>query len=169
MKQEEYEAAALYWEQKEAAGVKMEQEELVEEIQKFILSHNTCALATGSDTFIRCTPIEYSWNDGAFWMFSEGGLKFRALKTNLQVSLAIFDDFEGFGKLKGLQVSGKALLIDPDTEEYEQAARFRKIPVEALRRMVHQMYLIKVVPQHFDYLSSDMKERGYDVRQPMDF
>lgn len=169
MKQEEYESAALYWEQKEAVSVKMKQEELSQEIQDFILCHNTCALATGCGTFIRCTPIEYSWHDNAFWMFSEGGLKFRALKTNPQVSMAIYDSFSGFDKIRGLQISGTAEVIDPDSEEYERAACFRKIPVEALRRMAHLMYLIKISPVHFDYLSSDMKERGFYVRQPLDF
>ena len=28
---------------------------------------------------MRCTPIEYSFHDGKFWMFSEGGEKFIGL------------------------------------------------------------------------------------------
>jgi len=32
---------------------------LQEEIEKFIRNHNTCALATGIDEYVRCTSVEY--------------------------------------------------------------------------------------------------------------
>ena len=50
---------------------------LKNEIEKFILNHNTCALATGSGSFIRCTPIEYQYYKNNFYIITEGGLKFK--------------------------------------------------------------------------------------------
>lgn len=58
----DYQKAASYWEEKDT--VKMEKSKLIQEVEEFIASHNTCALATGCDDFVRCTPIEYTYMDG---------------------------------------------------------------------------------------------------------
>ena len=81
---EEYIQAADYWKQKDAQSVKMDRETLEKEVEAYIQENNTCALATGAGEFVRCTPVEYSYHDGAFWIFSEGGEKFAALKKNKQ-------------------------------------------------------------------------------------
>ncbi len=165
MTHEEYTAAANHWIKKDAVSKKMPKAQLWDEIEKYIQSNNTCALATGYGSFIRCTPIEYSWHDNAFWMFSEGGQKFVGLEENKNVCLAIYDRYDGFGKLKGLQVSGTAEIIEPFSEEYIQAAEWKKIPIDALRKLPFTMNLIKVQPKEIDFLNSDFKEAGYDSRQ----
>lgn len=42
-------------------------------IENYISDNNVCALATGTGDYVRCTPLEYSYHDGKFWIFSEGG------------------------------------------------------------------------------------------------
>ena len=79
---EEYQAAARYWEEKDADSVKLEPGKLRSMVEEYIQSNNTCALATGTGDYVRCTPIEYSWHDGCFWMFSEGDKKFIGLEKN---------------------------------------------------------------------------------------
>lgn len=59
-------AAARYWEEKDADSVKLEKAELQARIEAYILTNNTCALATGTGDYVRCTPIEYSYHDGCF-------------------------------------------------------------------------------------------------------
>ena len=98
----DYEKAESFWMDKEKDSVRMEEGELKKRIEAFLASHKTCALATGSGDFVRCTPIEYTYLDGSFYLFSEGGLKFRALKENKNVCLAVYDEYQGFGKTKGL-------------------------------------------------------------------
>lgn len=73
MTKEEYQAAARYWEEKDAVSVKLEPGKLRAMAEEYIRANNTCALATGTGDYVRCTPIEYGWHDGSFWMFSEGG------------------------------------------------------------------------------------------------
>ena len=68
-------------------------------IEEYIQCNNTCALATGYGDFIRCTPIEYSWHNDAFWMFSEGGKKFVGLEENKNVCLAIYDRYDGIKEI----------------------------------------------------------------------
>ena len=77
-------------------------------VLEYINSNNTCALATGTGDYVRCTPIEYSYHDGKFWMFSEGGEKFIGLEKNENVCLAIYDKYDGADNLKSIQVIGKA-------------------------------------------------------------
>ncbi|MCD8075708.1 MAG: pyridoxamine 5'-phosphate oxidase family protein [Lachnospiraceae bacterium] len=168
MTHEEYKVAANHWIEKDAVSKKMPANQLWPVIENYIQANNTCALATGSGSFIRCTPIEYTWYDGAFWMFSEGGQKFVGLEGNKSVCLAIYDRYDGFGKLKGLQVSGKAEIVEPFSEEYIHAAERKKVPVDALKKLPFTMNLIKITPTEIEFLNSDFKEDGYDSRQHYD-
>ncbi len=129
-----YKEAATYWEQKDAQAIQMERSSLLKKMEAFILAHNTCALACGNGDFVRCTPIEYTYKDHTFWMLSEGGLKFQALEGNSNVCLAIYDAYEGFGKLGGMQVTGKAELIEPWSAEYLELLAFKKIKAENLKK-----------------------------------
>lgn len=168
MTHEQFEEAAHYWKQKDAAGKKMGREALTAAIETYILAHNTCALATGTGAFVRCTPIEYAWRDGAFWMFSEGGMKFFALEQNRNVCLAIYDAYGGFGHLGGIQIGGEAELVEPYCEAYIAAAAHKKIPLEALKKLPSPLHLIKVFPKHIDFLNSDFQKQGFDSRQSLE-
>ncbi|MDR3643458.1 MAG: pyridoxamine 5'-phosphate oxidase family protein, partial [Clostridia bacterium] len=102
---------------------------------------------------------------GEFWLFSEGGLKFRALAGNRSVCLAIYDPYSGFSKLGGMQIAGKAEIAEPWSEEYLDLLAFRKIPVESLKKLPHALHLIRVTPTRIDFLWSEFKKLGYDSRQ----
>jgi len=167
MTEEEYQAAVQYWIKKDAAGKHLNGTDLREAIEEYLRHNNTCALATGSGDYVRCTPVEYSWQDGAFWIFTEGGMKFAGLAGNKNVSLAVFDTYSGFGKIRGLQVQGEAEIIEPFCGEYLKAAAFRKIPEEALRKLPSPMHLLKIVPGEFTFLNSVFQRDGYGSRQTL--
>lgn len=174
MTKEEFKKASSYWTEREEENVKMDTAVLKKAIQAYIESNNTCALATGQGADIRCTPIEYVYSDECFYLFSEGGLKFRGLEQNEHVSIAVFDKYggdrqNGFGALKGMQVFGTACIIEPFSEEYLKAAALRKIPVEALKNLPNTMYLIKIVPTRIDVLNSDFKKDGFASRQFIEY
>lgn len=161
----DYESAANYWTEKDKESVQMSDDELRKRIVEFIKENKTCALATASNDMVRCTPIEYNYVDNSFYLFSEGGLKFKGLKENKNVGLSIYASYEGFGKLKGLQVIGKAEMIEPFTEEYNKVCEFRKIPLDVMKKLPKPMNLIKVNPESYDYLDSDLKQEGFGSRQ----
>ena len=165
----DFEKAAFYWEEKDAQSVKMEQGALRIEMEKFIEAHNTCALATGMGDFVRCTPIEYSYQYEKFWMLSEGGLKFRALKNNKSICLAIYDPYSGFDKLGGMQIAGTAKLVEPMSKEYQDLLAFKRIPAESLRKLQHELHLICVTPTQIDFLWSGFKKMGCGPRQHLVF
>ena len=169
MNHQEFQAAAEYWNKKDAESVKMDPSELLRITEDYIQANNTCALATGSGSFVRCTPIEYLYHDRAFWMFSEGGQKFVGLEYNSNVSLAIFDQFEGFGKLKGMQVTGTTEIIEPFSQEYLRIAELKRLSPETLRKLPHQLILLCIVPTRIDFLYSDFKNYGCASRQFIEF
>ncbi|MFR3948914.1 MAG: hypothetical protein ACLTZM_18755 [Ruminococcus sp.] len=78
MTHDQFKKAADYWKNKKQNA--MPEEKLKKTVLEYINSNNTCALATGTGDYVRCTPIEYSYHDGKFWMFSEGGEKFIGLE-----------------------------------------------------------------------------------------
>lgn len=165
----DYQKAQNYWNEKASAANNMDAAPLRRKIEEYICANNTCALATGADGFVRNTPIEYSYHDGCFWMFSEGGLKFVGLEKNPNVCIAIFDKYAGFGKLKGLQVMGTASVVEPFSTEYNAHAAFQKIPLAALQKLNPPMNLIRVQPVSADFLNSDFKQDGFDSRQHLVF
>ena len=109
MKPNEYKKAINFWNKKEAK--KMPAELLKAAVEEFFFNNAVCALATGTGSYVRCIPLEYSYHDGKFWIFTEGGEKFIGLEANKNVSLAVFDKNPNFGELKSVQVTGVAELI----------------------------------------------------------
>ena len=170
MTEQEYHSAATYWTSK--SRMEMPEAELKQYTEDFIKEHSVCALATGSGDYVRCTPLEYSYHDGKFWIFTEGGEKFVGLKKNKNVSLAIFDTNSGFGALKSLQVMGIASIVEPMSEEYVSHAEYKKISVSALQNLYDQgrpMHLLCIIPTRIDILCSDFKKQRYDSRQVIEF
>ena len=167
MTHEDFRKAIDFWSKKDI--VEMPRELLKKAVEAYVLANNTCALATGTGDYVRCTPIEYSYHDEKFWMFSEGGEKFIGLEKNENVSLAVFDKYSDFGTLKSIQVMGKAEIIAPFSDVYNQHAEYKKIPLTALKKMNPPMNLICVRPIKIQALFSDFKQDGYDIRQTLDF
>ena len=163
----DYDQAAAYWVLKDKEAVHMDDADLKEKIESFITEHNTCALATATREFVRCTPIEYNYLEGFFYMFSEGGVKFKGLKDNKHVGLAIYDHYDGFANLKSLQVEGIATIVEPFSEEYIRVLEHKKISVENIKKMPSVLNLIKVYPEIYNYLDSDLKEEGFGARQTL--
>ena len=170
MTTEEYKKAADFWKVKECKEMPIEQLKPI--VEEFLFKSVVCALATGTGDYVRCTPLEYSYHDGQFWIFTEGGEKFIGLEKNKNVSLAVFEKNPDFGKLKSVQVMGTAKLIEPMSSEYVAHAEYKNIPVAALQKLADQgqpMQLICITPVRMDALFSDFKKQGYDSRQKLDF
>lgn len=165
MTDEAYEQAAAFWTKKDATTKKMDDAALKAAIDTFLSEHKVCALATGGGDTIRCTPLEYTWHDGALWIFTEGGLKFRGLKQNKNVSAAVFELNTSFGALKSMQIAGVAEMVAPFSNDYGAEAAFRHIPIETFKKLPKPMWLIKITPREITYLNSDFKKDGYGSRQ----
>ena len=169
MTKKDFEKASQFWTDKDKTAKKMERADILRAADDFLKTHNTCALATGTGTFVRCTPIEYTYTDGAFYLFSEGGLKFKALAQNDSVSMAVFDQYVSMGSVKGIQITGAASIVEPFSPEYLKILAVKKIPVQALKQIDYTMNLIKIIPSRIDMLDSEFKRNGFDSRQFIEF
>lgn len=165
MTEEQYKQAVSFWERRDEKEKKMEGAALYEWIDEFLSEHKVLAFASGSDELIRCTPLEYGWHEDALWIFTEGGYKFRALRANRNVAAAIFDPDASFGKLKSVQIKGTAEIVEPFSEEYNNAAEKRNIPASALQKLEEPMWLLKIIPSEIVCLNSEFKKDGYGSRQ----
>ena len=165
MTPEEFDEAAEYWTERDATSARMPADELRRAIDAFLGEHQICAMATASADLVRCTPLEYTHRDGKFWIFSEGGLKFRALKENRNVCLAVFEPSYEFGRLESVQVTGTAEVVDPMSEKFSRAAAEKKLTGPTLEKMRTKLHLIEVTPTRIDYLCSTLRKRGFGVRQ----
>ena len=166
MNTEEYKAAATYWTKKERN--EMPVDALKKFTEEYLTTSSVCALATGTNDYVRCTPLEYSFHDEKFWIFTEGGEKFIGLEKNKNVSLAVFDVNPSFNVLKSVQAMGVAELIEPMSDTYISHAQYKKIPLKALQNLADQgkpMHLLCIRPERMDVLCSDFKKEGYDSRQ----
>lgn len=166
MNTEEYKAAANFWKTKELNEMPVEQLKPI--VYEYLRESTVCALATGTDDYVRCTPLEYSFHDGKFWIFTEGGEKFIGLEKNDNVSLAVFERNIGFSNLKSVQVMGKAKIIEPMSEEYIAHSEYKKVSLAAFKKLAEQgrpMNLLCIEPTRMDVLFSDFKKNGFDMRQ----
>ncbi len=165
MNHEEYKQAANYWIEIDKKGPHVEREVLLQRMERYIKENDTCALATAYNGNVRCTPIEYVYHEGNFYIFTEGGEKFANLEHNKNVSLAIFDKFQGFHKLHSVQVFGIAEIIDRKTDKYSEIAAVKGLKPERLEAMNHILHLIKIRPTEMNYIDSTLKQEEMSIRQ----
>lgn len=147
----------------------LEKGKMKEEIVAFIKEHNTCALATGSNDYMRCTPIEYLYINDNFYFITEGGLKFRGIIENKRAAVSIFEEYSGFNNLKGLQAEGETEIIDRDSDEYKMVMKVKGINPKFLENSPINMNLVRLKVSKFEFLNSDFKKMGYDAKQVYEF
>jgi uncharacterized protein YhbP (UPF0306 family) len=146
----------------------MEGAALLNHIEAFIKKHSTCALATGYGTQIRCTPLEYHFSLGIFYIITEGGQKFAGLSKNENVSLSIFDPYKDMKHLASLQVAGTAEEIASDSKSYkEQMSHFNLTPAQVAKLPV-TMHVIAIKPIKYELLDSSLASKGYDSHQTIE-
>lgn len=158
-----------FWIEQQKTAVHMERSEALYHIEGFIKNHNTCALATGCGDHVRCTPIEYTFMDGEFYLYSEGGNKFVGLEKNLNVSLSIFEYYGDKNDSHGLQVMGKAELYPPRCELFKKVLEFKGIPYDVMKAAKVDVCLIKITPTTYEMYDTDFVKKGFDVRQIVTF
>lgn len=145
----------------------MPEEMLADRIETYIKGHNTLALATMAKGYIRCTPLEYLYLNGVFYIITEGGNKFRGILDNGQVAAAIFDPFDPQGATKGLQITGEAKIIPVGNDEYLDVLHARGVTDQQLSMLPVTLFLVKIIPFNYEVLDSTFSKDGYDSRQFM--
>ncbi|MGB9200844.1 flavodoxin domain-containing protein [Methanobacterium sp.] len=144
--------------------VQLDHDKLKIAIDEFLSSHNTCTLATCHFDSVRSTPIEYNYYKGFLYLLTEGGEKFANLLLNKNVSISVYEDFDGMNNLKGMQITGQASLIEDD-EEFNSLLEFKGLNIEFMKSMLVKMNMIKIIPDKIEFLNSKFKADGYNAKQ----
>ena len=158
-----------FWKEQQKTAKHMDRDQALAHILNFIRNHNTCALATGTGDYVRCTPIEYTFMDEEFYLYSEGGDKFIGLEKNRNVSLAIFEYYGDKNDSHGLQVMGEATLYPPRCEKFKEVLAFKGIPYDVMKAAKVDVALIRITPKVYEMYDTDFVKAGYDVRQIVRF
>lgn len=158
-----------FWVEQQKTAKHMDRGQALAHIVNFIQNHNTCALATGYGDYVRCTPIEYTYMDGCFYLYSEGGAKFIGLEKNQNVSLSIFEYYGDKNDSHGLQVMAEAELFPPRCELFKKVLAFKGIPYDVMKAAKVDVCLIRITPKSYEMYDTDFVKAGYDVRQIVTF
>lgn len=143
----------------------MPEAELRAVIMDGLAARTTCALCTGHADEVRATPIEYLLLDGRLYLLSEGGEKFAHLLVNPRVSVAVYDPFVSMDALFGLQITGRAALVEAWSDEYMRVLLEKGLPTERVRALPVLVHLIRVELEEAELVSSEARRRGYAARQ----
>jgi flavodoxin len=144
---------------------KIPQTKLKDEIEEFLLGHNTCTLSTSYKERVRSTPIEYTYHNGFIYLLSEGGEKFANILLNNKVSIAIYEDYTGMNNLAGMQITGHADIILKDEDGYEKILQVKGLNPEYIKKMPVNLNIIEVKIEKIEFLYSKFKNMGYEARQ----
>ncbi len=139
---------------------------LLESIQAFASAHRVMALATANEDYVRCTPVDYSYVDGKFYIVTEGGMKFRSILRNNHVSLAVFEgERQPDGLLDVLQVEGTVEVLPGDSPiaHREAAARIQRGGMDS-----GEIFVLCVTPQRYRISSAAFAAAGFDADQTLE-
>jgi len=104
------------------------------DLKKFIKRNEVLHLCTSNNDKLRSTPVGYKSKGLTFYIFSEGGGKFKNLSKNKRIAFSIAEPYkavEGFWGYKGLQAWGKADVFSrkENHEPFEKAFKAMNMAV----------------------------------------
>ena len=132
----------------------MTSEQLRKDIVDYMAGHNLCTLAIADGKFPSAHTVYYV-SDGINLYFESDhdSKKIHILKSNPRVSLTIDEDYADWSKLKGIQLFGRAVILDESHRDRLNEAFIAKFP--GLKDMggipIHHLF-IKVVPERIYWM-----------------
>ncbi len=140
-------------------------EAVLQAMEAFLAGHNTGVLSTGWGQEVHGTPIEYVYEKGTFYFFSEGGRKFINLYRNRHAAFSVCDAFTDVQHLAGLQAEGSVRFIEPDDEAYPRIAARKGIAPQRLAAMPVVLHVIALDVAQMSFVWSGFLKAGRSLRQ----
>lgn len=138
---------------------------VLQAMETFLAGHNTGVLSTGWGQEVHGTPIEYVYERGAFYFFSEGGRKFIYLYRNGHAAFSVCDAFTDARHLAGLQAEGIVRFIEPGDKEYGRIAALKGISRKRLAAMPVVLHVIALDVAQMTFVWSGFLRTGRSLRQ----
>ncbi len=143
----------------------LDETELSARIDSFVAAHNTLAMATSTEGYVRCTPMNYLYLDGVFYLITEGGNKFRGILESGRCSAAIFNPSSDNEPNCGVQIHAEAKILPADSSEYMAIMNMKGYTEEQLNALPVSLFLIKLIPLRYDYYNASLEQDGFDAHQ----
>lgn len=140
-------------------------EAVLEAMETFLAGHNTGVLSTGWGQEVHGTPIEYVYEKGTFYFFSEGGRKFIYLYRNHHAAFSVCDTFTDIQHLAGLQAEGSVRFIEPGDKEYRRIADLKGITPQRLAAMPVVLHVIALDVTRMTFVWSGFLKTRRSLRQ----
>lgn len=102
-------------------------------------------------------------------MISEGGQKFANILQNPNVSVAIFNEFQGMNQLRGMQIKGMAEIIETGSTQYLEFLTMKNLDYENVRKLPVALHLIRIKIEKIEFLWSGFRKMAVDVKQILTF
>lgn len=160
-------AFALALRERTACEGQMAAEEIKTAVEGYLNAHHICVLATGHGDRVRATPVDYLFEDGKVYIYSEGGEKFAHLLRNPAAAIAVYTEYTSMEDIAGLQVEGRAEVLRPGAAGHAEALALRKIDPARLRAANVELNVIRITPERAEFLNAAFKREGYAMKQTL--
>ena len=146
-------------------AVKAVYEELKEDIRDYIKSHSVCTLAVSEGNNPSANTVYYI-SDAGFRIYFESNPdsdKIRILKNNPRVSLTIDENYGDWRKVKGIQMFGRARMVDSREDTQLKEKFLKKFPqTKKLGGIPKHHVFVEITPEKIYYLdfSKDIGHRS---------
>ena len=153
---------------------KLPREELENHIEQLLGSTNMCVLATCNEDGPIASPIEY-WAEGLeIYMLPDPGTpKLRAMQDDPRVCYAVHQQYHGWHSARGVQVFGRAEIIEPHAPGWDHAMEIfhwrpwmEDLGMDASKPFDRQV--AKIVPDKILYVQTWLWKNGYSAKQRWD-
>ena len=145
---------------------KMPENELKNEIRKFLQIRKALVLCTCSNNIPRATPMDFymekSHNNFDIYVGLAPGRKVKNIEENPIVSIGIYTPMDT-GKIQGLQITAtgkdRLIFLRENDEEFDHAQKI----VRGKRNLI-----LKIIPEKIEMLDYDFVKRGYSRFQVLE-
>jgi len=137
-------------------------DDLEKEIIEYINSHRLCTIALSRSNVPSAHTVYYI-NDGLELFFEADPItdKVKTIQVNPKIALTIDEDYDDFGRIKGIQLVGRAVMVPKDHEDELRHKHADRFPSAKDYGGVPDHHVwIKVVPEKIYFLDYE-KEFGH--------
>ncbi|MBM3309612.1 MAG: hypothetical protein FJY77_05090 [Candidatus Altiarchaeales archaeon] len=137
-------------------------EDVGEDIRKYIESHNVCTLAVADGKNPSAHTVYYA-SDGLRVYFESNSHsdKIRILKANPKICLTIDEDYKNWHKIKGIQLFGRARVVESKSAPKLDSLFRKKFPhLNELGGIPENHVFVEVTPEKIYFLDFE-KQLGH--------
>jgi hypothetical protein len=154
---------------RDAGDVKLPPAEIKKHVEDFLKGHKYCILCTGAGDRVRGTAVSYKYHEGHIYIVAEGAAKFANLIVNDNVSIALHAPYLKGERHAGIQVSGKATVLDPASDAYREMMRIRGSDYERLTQLPWILWGLDVKLERAEFWWAEWRNLGVSPKQTYNF